>query len=67
MNRSLFALEEEFDGTQDASQRGGTPRPEMSRTRKSSSRRFKVRTRSRPNNAAVNKGMHKRRKKRIQW
>lgn len=66
MNQSEFLSGDEHEGTDDLQQRPGMPRPQQLR-RTTTSRRLKVRTRQRPNNAAAKKGIHKRRNKHMAW
>jgi len=66
MGQASFQTNEEPESSEDSLQRGGTPRPQRLRSRKTS-RRTTVTTRQRPSNAAAKKGMHRRRNKRMAW
>jgi hypothetical protein len=65
MGHSDFLTEEALEVSEDSAH-GGVPRPQRLR-RQSTSRRLKVNTRQRPNNAAAKKGIHKRRNKHMAW
>jgi hypothetical protein len=66
MNQSELLSGDGFEGAEDSQQRTSMPRPQQLR-RHTSSRRLKVRTRQRPNNAAAKKGIHKRHNKHVTW
>lgn len=66
MGQSRFMSADDFDEYDASTSRGGTPRMERTQRQKSS-RRLKVRTASRPNNAATKRGIHRRRNKHMNW
>jgi len=66
MNPSELLVGNEHDGGEDSRQSTGMPRPQRMR-RQTSSRRLKIRSRRRPNNAAAKKGIHRRRNKHVAW